>query len=52
MIQSIMFQGTLKRFAANHMKTFSWVPKDSNTDENKDSTIDPLFFSVVIFYSH
>ena len=35
--------GYRKRLGANHMKTFSWVPKDSNTDENKDSTINPLF---------
>lgn len=49
MIQSVILQK--KRLGANHMKTFSWIPKDSNTGENKDSTINPLFFSVVIFYS-
>jgi len=41
--------GYIKRLGANHIKTFSWVPKDSNTDENKDSTIDPLF-SLWLFF--
>lgn len=47
MIQSVILQK--KTLGANHMKTFSWIPKDSNTGENKDSTINPLFFLWLFF---
>lgn len=55
MVLSVTHQRTYKmkreRHNTNLINTFSYVPKDSNADENRDSTINPFFLSIIISYS-